>query len=55
MAEPKRSFLQKTKPFKLALNNLKKIYNATGKTGIIKSTSMKRIIFVGLGKEMESG
>jgi hypothetical protein len=47
--------LQKSKPFGSALNNLRKIYKPSGKTGIIKSTSMKRTIFVGLRKEMESG
>jgi hypothetical protein len=55
MPKPKRNFLQKLKTFKPAINNLRKIYKASGKTGIIKSTSMKRTIFVGLRKEMESG
>jgi hypothetical protein len=55
MPEPKRNFWQKSKTFALAVNNLRKIYEPSGKTGIIKSTSMKRTIFVGQRKEMESG
>jgi hypothetical protein len=55
MPEPKRNFLQKSRTFGPALNNLRKICESSGRTGIIKSTSMKRTVFVGLRKEMETG
>jgi hypothetical protein len=55
MPEPKRNFLQKSTTFALALNNLRKSYESSGKTRRIKNTSIKRTIFVGPRKEMESG
>ena len=55
MPEPKRNFLQNAKTCEPKMNNLGKSYEPSGKTGIIMSTNMKRTIFVGLRKEMESG
>jgi hypothetical protein len=55
MPEPKRNFLEKSKNFEPVLNDLRKIYESSGRTVIISNTGMMRTTFVGLKKRMENG